>query len=63
MTDFSASDSTKWLHFSDREGREVVVVDISLGILFEHIVDELDIRWTTERRDREYLCDSSLEEC
>jgi hypothetical protein len=43
MSDFTTTDSTKWFHFTDRERREVIVVDISLGILLIHIIDELDI--------------------
>ena len=60
MSDLTTTNPTKGLHLTDRERREVVVVDISLGILLEHIVDELDISRSTESRDREHLSHSSL---
>jgi hypothetical protein len=63
MSDLTTTNSTEWLHFTNRERRKIVVVNISLGILLEHIINELDISRSSECRNREHLSHSSLKEC
>lgn len=61
MSDFASSHSAEWSNFSNRERREIVVMNISFGTFFVHIVDNLDIARSSESGDRERLGDTPLE--